>query len=70
MGSQSHPGASRMERARLAAGFSVVEVADKLCRSAVTIRRYETGLTQPPQAVVLRLAALYGCSPAALMEAD
>ena len=63
------PGASAMERARVAAGYSGAEVASRLGRCATTVRRWELGRTTPPQHVMLLLASLYGVTPAELVDA-
>jgi transcriptional regulator with XRE-family HTH domain len=56
-----------MERVRVAAGLSVPEVATALTRCTATVLRYEAGKHTPPQAVLLAMARLYGCDPAALV---
>lgn len=63
-----HPEASRMESARIAAGYSVAEVAGKLGRCATTCRRWELGRTTPPQHVLLLLADLYRVTPSDLVN--
>lgn len=68
MGSQDHPGASSMERARMAAGFTVADVASRLTRCTATVRRYELGHHTPSRDVLLRLADMYGVTPAELVE--
>lgn len=68
MGSQSHPGASSMELARIAAGLTETDVAAKLNRCTTTIRRWETGRTMPPRHALVRLAELYGCPAAELVS--
>lgn len=64
-----HPEPSSMERARVAAGYSVAEVAARLGRCATTCRRWELGRTTPSQHVLLRLAELYRVEPAELVDA-
>ena len=68
MGSQSHPGASNMERARIAAGLTIADTASRLHRCTATVTRWERGLTTPPRDVFVALANLYGCAPADLVS--
>lgn len=58
----------RMEAARLAAGLTIPEVASRLCRSAITVRRWETGVTTPTQLVLIELSRLYAVTPAELID--
>ncbi len=47
--------------ARLAAGLSREEAAAQVGRSYPSIAAYESGLANPPAAVLVRLAAVYRC---------
>ena len=58
-----------MERARIRSGLSKAQVAADLARDTRSVRRWELGQTPPPQAVMLRLADLYGC-PVESLVAD
>lgn len=68
MGSQDHPAASPMERARIRAGYTIPEVAAKLTRCTATVRRWELGQRMPSQDVMLALAGLYGVPAAELVD--
>lgn len=68
MGSQDSPGASAMERARIAAGLTQVDVAARVHRTPQTVNRWERGSHTPPLAVFLFLANLYGVGPAELVS--
>lgn len=57
-----------MQRARLAAGLTVPEVATALTRCTATVLRYEAGKHTPPQAVMLAMARLYGCPVTELVD--
>jgi transcriptional regulator with XRE-family HTH domain len=68
MGSQDHPGASRMERARISAGFTIPEVAARLTRNPASVRRWELGQHQCSRDVLLALAKMYGTTPDGLVD--
>ena len=51
---------SRLRAAREAATLSVEEVAVETARSAQAVGAWERGQNRPPDAVLLRLARLYG----------
>jgi transcriptional regulator with XRE-family HTH domain len=59
---------SSLERARLAAGLTLADVAAAVTRDVQSVRRWESGRTQPPQAVLLRLARLYAVPVAELVD--
>jgi transcriptional regulator with XRE-family HTH domain len=67
MGSQSHPGASPMERARIAAGLTAADVASRLHRSQITVERWEQGKHSPSRDVLASLAVMYGVPAAELV---
>lgn len=48
--------------ARRAAGLSRADVASSLARCTATVERWENGQHMPSEAVVQRLALLYGVS--------
>lgn len=52
----------RLRQARKNAGFTMMQVKDKLYISQGLISRYEHGLVYPPIERVFELANLYGCS--------
>lgn len=67
MGSQdTHPG-SVMQRARIAAGLTIPDVAAKVCRCTTTVTRWERGITTPPRDVFVALANIYGVPAAELV---
>jgi transcriptional regulator with XRE-family HTH domain len=70
VGSQDLPGASRMERARIAAGLTVADVAAAMHRNPATITRWERGQHTPSRDCLIALARMYGTTPAALVEVD
>lgn len=59
---------NRMLAARLAAKMSRAHVAAATLRDVQTVRRWESGRGLPPQAVLLRLAELYGCPASELID--
>lgn len=68
MGSQDSPGASAMERARIAAGLTLTEVAARVHRIPQTVERWERGSHSPSRDVFVFLATLYGVEPAELVS--
>lgn len=61
------PTGSGLERARLAAGLSLPEVATALTRHPASVRAWERGTTTPPQAAMVALANLYAVPVSALV---
>lgn len=53
---------SRLRSARLAAGFTQVQVGEKLGVSHAAVNRWETGKDEPPPGGIVALAVLYGKS--------
>lgn len=63
------PPDSAMRRARIAAGYTLPDVAAHFHRCTRSIERWETGLTTPSRDVLVSLARLYGVTAAELVEA-
>lgn len=68
MGSQDSPGASAMERARIAAGLTLTDVAARVHRIPQTVERWERGAHTPSKDMLVSLATLYGVGPAELID--
>jgi len=67
LGSQDHPGTGAMERARVAAGYTVPDVAAAMHRNPATITRWERGQHAPSRDCLIALARLYGVGAAELV---
>ena len=52
----------RLHMARMHAGLSMTEVANRLYISQSVVSRYESGKIAPPIDRVVEMANLYGCS--------
>jgi transcriptional regulator with XRE-family HTH domain len=57
-----------METARLAAGYTVPEVAAAMHRNPATITRWENGQHSPSRDCLIALARLYGTDVSALVS--
>jgi transcriptional regulator with XRE-family HTH domain len=57
-----------MRRARIAAGYTLPDVAGHFHRCTRSVERWETGQTTPSRDVLVSLARLYGVTPAELVN--
>ena len=62
--------ADRFKKFRAAMRLSKKELAEALGVSTLTIRRYETGITQIPQTTAFALKALFGVNPTWLLTGE
>lgn len=56
--------------ARTSAGLSQVDVAKEMGVSDAAVSMWETGKTQPRAGLLVKLAALYGCTVDELLRPD
>ncbi len=67
MGCHDHPGASALERARIAVGMTTLDVAHRLRVNPQTVTRWERRTHSPTRDRWLELSRLYGVAPANLL---